>query len=146
MLARNITVVQPSGAALPERFLQQDWKTMRFPYLLPLCLKSDAKCDAVLTDLDGDGQSEIILLNVPNGNGVVFKTGPDNRWDMVGTLTNSFCPGVRDALRAGRFEADSPAFKDLLVEGQRLRVTPVNSGCIPVRQAGPSPAIAPSPK
>ncbi len=48
---------------------------------------------------------------------------------MLGTLANGGCPGVREALRAGKFEAVTPPVKEIEVAGQRVSV---NSGCKPV--------------
>jgi hypothetical protein len=135
MRARNITVVQPSGGVLPDSFLRETWTSVSRPFLVPRCLVADAKCEAILTDLDGDGQPEVLLFVPPAGGGTAFKATSDNHWEMLGTLTNAFCPGVRDALKAGQFEVQAPPLKDLIVNGQRLRVS--DFGCNPKPQAAP---------
>ena len=63
--AGNITVVQPSGATLPEEFLQQDWAAIQrgVHFQLPRCLVAETKCEAGMADLDGDGQPEILLFD-----------------------------------------------------------------------------------
>ncbi|HEY6831431.1 MAG TPA: DUF4153 domain-containing protein, partial [Pseudolabrys sp.] len=142
MLARNITVVQPKDAVLPDQFLQKDWKSMPRPFALPPCLRLDAKCEAIMTDLDGDGQPEILLFNLPIGGGWAFKSNSDNDWVLAGTLTNGLCAGVREALRAGRFETESPQFRDLVVDGQRMRLT---TECTPKPEAASSPGIPAQP-
>ena len=123
--AGNIAVVQPSGAALPERFLQQDWKTFRRQWLLPRCLVAAAeKCEAVLVDLDGDGQPEILLFNLQGAAAAAaFKADGDQKWRFLGTIANGTCPGVREALKTGQFETVPPLFKEIEVNGQRLHVT-----------------------
>jgi len=122
-LAANITVVSPSGSSLPESFLAQDWKAFQRRWLLPSCLNvATAKCEALLVDLDGDGQPEILLFNLP-GVGAAFKAEADNTWKFLGTIANTNCRGVRAALLAGQFEVVQSMLKDIEVAGQRLRVT-----------------------
>jgi hypothetical protein len=122
LLADNITVIRPSGASLPESFLAQDWKAFPRRWQLPRCLIAAAKCDAVMVDLDGDGQPEILLFNQP-GTAAAFKAEADNSWKLLGTISNTFCRGVQEALRAGQFELVEPGLKDIEVAGQRLHVT-----------------------
>jgi hypothetical protein len=120
--AGNITVMQPSGGTLPDRFLQHDWSTMPSRWLLPQCLVAAAKCEAILTDIDGDGRPEILLFSVPGGPAAAFKSNAAEDWEFLGRIANAACPGVRDALRAGHFEMAQPAFKELEADGQRLRI------------------------
>jgi hypothetical protein len=120
----RITVVFPNGATLPEGFVQQDWNAIQLRWKLPNCLVSDIRCDAILTDLDGDGQPEILLLNRPTGVAAAFKKGlADTSWIYLGAVTNADCFGVRNALLAGQFETAQPAFKDIIANGQRLFIS-----------------------
>jgi hypothetical protein len=115
----HITVLSPTGATLPEGFVQQDWNVFQPRWKLPNCLVSDIRCEAILTDLDGDGQPEILLL--ANGGAVAFKKGlADGTWAHLGVIVNAGCPGVRDALRAGQFEIVRPALKEIVANGKRL--------------------------
>lgn len=130
--AANITIIRAGGPsddkAVPDSFLRQDWSTIRRLWILPRCLIADAKCDAVLIDIDGDGKDEILLFNNPNGAGAAFKSDHDESWHLLGTLTRVTCPGVRDALRAGRYEAVSaPPLKEIEAAGQRLAIA--NNEC-----------------
>jgi hypothetical protein len=125
--AANITVVQPSGTTLPEQFLQQDWSALQDSrFQLPRCLFLEAKCNAAMIDLDGDGQPEILLFDsLVQANSGAFKSGPDNKWDFIGTFTRTACPGVSDALKNGRFATVESSLKDIEVAGERLRlITP----------------------
>jgi len=117
----NITVLN-SGAALPDSFVQQNWESMLRPYLLPRCLTADAKCEAVLADLDSDGTPEILLFTTPTGVSAAFHSTADGRWVFLGAIANANCAGVRDALKAGRFETVTPLLKEIEANGQRLRV------------------------
>lgn len=142
MRARNITVIHPSNATLPEAFVRADWPSVQPQYLLPRCLVEDALCDAMLTDLDGDGQPEILLFSTPSGSAGAFKGRGGDEWLFLGNLTNAHCPGVREALRAGRFETEAPPLKDLAVAGERLRVT---TACAPPPRTGQARTIAAPP-
>ena len=117
--ARHITVLFPGDATLPEDFVHQDWNAVPRRWNLPNCLFAHTSCEAVLIDLNGDGQPEILLFNVMTG-AAVFKKGADGAWGYLGTLVNSNCLGVRDALRAGKFELIQPTLKDIAANGKRL--------------------------
>jgi Domain of unknown function (DUF4153) len=120
----HITVISPNGAALPEGFVQQDWNAFQQRWKRPNCLVSDVQCDAILTDLDGDGQPEILLFNLPVGAAAAFKKGlADGTWTYLGTVANANCPGVRDALHAGHFETAQPALREITANGQRLFIS-----------------------
>jgi Domain of unknown function (DUF4153) len=122
--ALHITVISPNGAKLPEEFVQQDWNAIQLRWKLPNCLVSDVRCDAILTDLDGDGQPEILLFNRPTGDAAAFKKGlADTNWTYLGAVANADCFGVRNALLAGQFETAQPVFKDITANGQRLFIS-----------------------
>jgi hypothetical protein len=122
----HITVISPNGATLPEDFVQQDWNAFQPLWRLPNCLYSNFQCEAILTDLDGDGQPEVLLFS-PNGAAdalVAFKKRlADDTWTHLGIVVNANCPGVRDALRAGQFETAEPEFKEIAAYGQRLLIS-----------------------
>ncbi len=124
--AANIAVLN-STAALPDGFLQQSWPASS-PFILPPCLTANGKCEAILSDLNGDGTAEILLFALPTGIATAFQSTTDGRWAVLGPIANAYCPGVRDALKARKFETVAPLFKEIEVAGQRLRV---NGGCTP---------------
>ena len=123
--AANITVLN-SSATLPDSFVKQDWEATSGPFLLPPCLIVNAKCEAILADLDGDGTAEILLFSLLGGISTAFQSTKDGRWTILGPIPNAQCAGVRDALRASKFETVAPKFKEIEVNGQRLRV---DRGC-----------------
>jgi hypothetical protein len=118
----HITVISPNGATLPEDFVQQDWNMYPQRWRLPNCLVANALCEAVLIDLDGDGQPEILLFNVPTGAAEAFrKRLTEETWTHLGAVVNANCSGVRDALRAGQFETSEAALKEIITaNGKRL--------------------------
>jgi hypothetical protein len=128
--AANIAVLGSAPNALPDSFVAQDWNTTSrmLPYYVPPCLTGSSKCEAILSDLDGDGTAEILLFPLPDGNAAAFKLVGGVRWVPVGPVANADCSGVRAALRAGKFEVVAPRFNDIEVDGRRLRV---NVSCLP---------------
>jgi Domain of unknown function (DUF4153) len=121
----NITVL--NSPALPDSFVQQNWEAMP-PVFLPRCLTANAKCEAILADLDGDGTPEILLFTAPTGPAAAFHSIADGKWAFLGAIANANCAGIREALRARMFETVAPLLKEIEVNGQRLRVT---SECAP---------------
>ncbi|MBM3529310.1 MAG: DUF4153 domain-containing protein [Alphaproteobacteria bacterium] len=126
--AANITVVHSGGrTALPDAFLRQEW-TGTLQWRVPRCLTAPdkARCDALLVDLDGDAQDEIVVIGTPGAAAAFGNVG--GQWILLGTLANINCKGARDALKSGGLELVAPKLKDIEVGGQRLRV---NTECNP---------------
>jgi len=119
----NITVVHPKGQSLPMSFLQQDWGAHPQRGALPFCLLQNFKCEAILADLDDDGNAEV-LLYAPFGPASAFKVTADERWVIVGQMSNLGCAGVREALRDGNFQLSQAVLKELAVNQQRLPIVP----------------------
>ncbi len=116
--AERITVAFPGGQSLPDSFLQQDWARGPDVARLPWCLRAFGKCDAVMTDLDGDGAPEILLFE---GASATAYRQSATAWAFLGTVLNVFCKkDIMDALRSGRFDLVPPEIKDVEVAGQRL--------------------------
>lgn len=127
----NVTVVFPKGGEFPATLIAQDWSTDPKRFSLPRCLTSDAKCEAALVDLDGDGIDEVLLVTRPGGPAGAFKRYGD-AWRLEGMLANTFCQGFRDGFGKGDITVAAPKFKDIVVGGQRIAV---QENCPPV---GPS--------
>lgn len=123
----NIAMVFPKGAEFPASLVNQDWSSDPKRISLPRCLTADAKCDAALIDLDGDGVDEVLLVTHAAGPAVVFKRN-DDVWRMEGTLSNIFCNGIRDGFGRGDISVTTPRFKDIQIGGQRIVV---QEGCPP---------------
>ena len=119
-LAQKVRV-HPQGRSLPEGFvpfLQQDksWE-------LRHCLQMPAGCAVWLGDLDGDARDELLVF--ANGwNGAVFvQTGQTSEgWRRAGNFTVPGAKGRFDAAELDRAQVVVPQWKDLEIQGQRLRV------------------------
>jgi hypothetical protein len=134
-VSRDIVVTWPGGAALPDDFVHQDWSSFHLPWVIARCLGANNRCGAVLADLDGDGIPEVMLFDMPNKVGItgtvnVLHKAANGRWMYLGPLSNVHCPGVGDALAAGHVDIAEPQFKELAVNGQRLRMN-VDCGPMP---------------
>lgn len=117
-LAARLTVY-PAGKALPAGFLAQDW-TGSDHWDGP-CVESDVACDAYFADLDGDGVEEVLLSHP--GAMWVYRAYGSGAWSTIGTL-QPVDDQVRARMRAGAFKATPSPWKDLEVDGARLRVNP----------------------
>ncbi len=111
--------VYPKGAKLPDSFTRQDWSQHH------LCLDSAQLCEAYAVDMDGDGQPEV-LINTGNEM-ELYKPDAKGVWKVVGSLP-AYCKGELDALRAGKVTTAPPQWRDLVVDGQRVRLITPN-GC-----------------
>src|SRR6185312_5269846 len=124
--AANVTVRYPHDGIVPQSFLDQDWNHAGSTRL-PLCLTAIATCAAILTDLDGDGTPEILLIgDWPSLTSAAFKSAGDGTWTEIGPILNVQCTGVRTGLSGGRIETAVPALREVVVGGQRLRI---DEGC-----------------
>ncbi|MDE2135519.1 MAG: DUF4153 domain-containing protein [Alphaproteobacteria bacterium] len=126
--------VYPKGRTLPASFLRQDWKgtdAAGFP-----CLFGTDRCDAIITDLDGDSVDEVVLVT-RLGSGSWAQIGEFKQdgkvWRLIGARYGFVCAGDREALIAGQFKAATPEERDILVGAKRLRVTPPNNTDIPCK-------------
>jgi hypothetical protein len=79
------------------------------------------KCVAIIVDLDGDGEPEVVLLPATVGVATVYKQTAET-WGQLGAIPNSNCKGVREALLNGDFELVTPESKELRAAGQQLYV------------------------
>ena len=102
--------------------------------MINACLGKSGTCDAVLTDLNGDGRDEIVLVytNHPRGNvwwGASVYQDQGGTWILAGGIDDPGCKGFRDGLIAGRFHVMPPVrpLPDIEVDGNRARVMPTPS-------------------
>lgn len=119
-LAAHITVY-PHGRALPASFLQQDWSRLK-SWDLPRCLAdSSAECDAFLVDLNHNGRDEVILDD--HAQMIVMAVGAQGTWSRIGHLVGpGQCKKLKEALRAGSFEAATPQWSDIKVGDMRFEL------------------------
>jgi hypothetical protein len=125
MIGANIRV-RSLGAHLPAALLETDWTKVKGP--VPPCLTGvTTGCDAWFLDFDNDGAAEILLAygDATRWWAAIMKARAGG-WRIAGTLAAPPCPTGTAAMRAGDFTLvkAAPAWRDLLVDGMRLHVTP----------------------
>ncbi|SFS90311.1 DUF4153 domain-containing protein [Brevundimonas viscosa] len=116
--------VVPAGAALPEGFLVPVPPT---DDRAQCGAAPDRACVASSVDLDGDGESEVL---VADASGIrLWTRGPDGRWSRRGGWYGRRCPDPagaasdpRDALRQGQVQPLAPRWPDLQIGGTRHSV------------------------
>jgi len=113
----QIKVLYPSGASLPQGFLDQDFSYRRIPGCL---LKVGATpCDAAIIDLNRDSVPEIILTDVSTRWYVFGET--DKGWSYRGFFRSNTW-GFNEALRTGKFEIVPPIYGDIKIGEKRFHL------------------------
>jgi hypothetical protein len=135
-LAQRLTVY-PAGQNLPTGFAETDWAKADNPFTLPGCLRFQvAPCDAVIGDFDGDGQSDVMLIDVASV--TLFDRAANGSWQLDGSLPlPPNCPSLRQSLRESlqrgeyRLEADKKPWKVFVIGGARLVPEPKEQVLLP---------------
>jgi hypothetical protein len=125
--------VYPSGTKLPQSFVRMDWSLNNQQALIQSNCAAQASCDAILTDLDGDGRPEILIVNIKFSASQVFREDGHGMWALAGTINlPRQCPRVLDALRQGHFQTQPPPLRmnDIALEGVRLHVYETELGMV----------------
>ena len=122
-LGANVQV-WPAGARLPESFLRQHWGGADGVGPLPRCLfDGDARCDAFMLDMNGDGTQEVLVYSSAAGlPGVLLSQQPDGKWQVLGTLSYALsqCAPLLEKLKAGQYQLVPARLRDLEVGGLRI--------------------------
>jgi hypothetical protein len=89
------------------------------------------RCDAIETDLDGDGVGELILVTTlqykrtpATWSGAVFRLD-SGAWHSIGRLNTNYCLNLRDDLLAGKFKLVPPLVPNLDIGGHEVPIEPV---------------------
>jgi hypothetical protein len=124
-IALNLTV-WPKGASLPKGFSDAGWGRLHAAGAdVPLCLyQQGAHCDAVVTDMTGDGQPDVLVIGTAPHIGSSLLALRDGTWMVAGRLpyTLSGCESLLGKLKAGRVTTVAKALPDLEVDGVRIPV------------------------
>ena len=126
--------VYPAGMAAPPS-LGAQWVELAGRR----CLKDETPCEMFLLDLDGDGQSEV-LVGSPQAFLHVLTLEAAGRWSYQGTITPSECGQSEEvwaALRAGQMTARPNRWSGIEVNGMVMPVMPVTGGNCPPVSAKP---------
>lgn len=127
ILVANNLQVWPKGAHIPNAFLEHDWTKHRDAFKYPKCLLSASKCDAVLLDLNDNGEQQLLLIEQDSmARVMIFTQTPGGDWELAGQLNLEY--GTRqeaiEALRNRTFKTLKPRLPDLEVGGRRLQFYP----------------------
>jgi hypothetical protein len=112
------TVRVAGGGTLPADFLQQAWPERDRP--LSGCEYDGAVCAAAVTDLNGDGVAEVLILS--RGSRAAYRKS-DGRWVKAGEFLGASCLDESASLARGEFSlpAQPSPWRDLEIGGRRLR-------------------------
>ncbi len=130
------TTVYPTGSVLPESLVKQDWLPQEGD---SVCVYPETVCSALLLDVDGDGNEEVLFSN--GGTLDVIKQFPKDSWKKIGTAS-ARCSGtdLDKALKSGTARmADPVPRRDILVGDLRLAFTPFAAGCAVDLEPGSGP-------
>ncbi len=127
-ISANIQVF-PNTKSLPETFLTQNWISSKQRWSLPMCLTSqNMKCDAYFVNLSSNKKQQILLSGHEDKNTLsIFELADNAKWQHMGTLhlPMARCPQkMQQFLVGGHYQQLSPTFNDIVINGQRLHITP----------------------
>ena len=120
--------VYPKGKVVPQSFRKLDWTEFARRSVVTRCDASNSGvktvCEVVVSDLDGDGRDDILLLSEtgekPSYIGYLFQQSADGRWEYTARLGYPHCDGDLEALRAGRVSLVPSLNRDAMIAGRRL--------------------------
>lgn len=127
--------VLPAGRTLPPRFLELRRATNDGG--LGNCTDKASPCLALLIDLNGDGREEVVIN--AGWAMLVSTSDADGTWRQVGRFGDP-CNETGKALRGGRIKVLDPQWRDLEIDGRRLRLE-ADTGPCPVK-GGPPPVLS----
>ena len=142
--SKTLAVVWPAGKALPAAFLDRGWL---FNDATGMGCTLAAPCSAALVDLNGDGEDEVFVVGKERA--VVLARTRDQDWSSVFLTELDKCPGLAEALKAGRVETGASDWRDLVVGGKRMAMDVNPNDCDPVTPGEPMvirPGAPPPPK
>lgn len=115
--------IYPPGAKLPASFRNMPWR--RMDALDVHCMFDGTACE-IYALRPKAGVPTYILIGGSDHSGryraTAFAPSGQGKWYRIGQVEGLQCPGVREALRAGRARTVPPLIDDLLVANQRLIV------------------------
>ncbi|MYM40801.1 DUF4153 domain-containing protein [Duganella qianjiadongensis] len=120
---RDNLTLWPRGASLPDGFAEQRWQGS--DSATPSCLTmAGQKCDALMLDMDGDGQPEVLLFSGAGYPGpALYRRERDGEWALLGrlALTGNSCPALVERLKLGQYQLVAPPIRALQIGGQVLQ-------------------------
>ena len=130
---RALAVVWPAGKALPAPFLDRGWL---FNDATSLGCTVEKPCPAAVFDLNDDGLEEVMVIGKVST--VVLAHTRDEDWSTVFQTGLGKCPGLGEALKAGRVEIRPSEWRDLIVDGNRMAMDADRNDCDPLDLLNPN--------
>lgn len=131
-----LQVVRPRGAMLPETFAA-GWRRVDET---ALGCSPEAPCATALIDLNGDGQSEVVVAGRVRA--TIYTGGGKGAWRVIRRTGYRSCPGFAAALKAGDIGAAPAGWSDLVVGGKRIAVDGDRNDCDPDEDTERAPIVA----
>lgn len=118
-------IAWPKGVTPPVGFLNSN--QVHEDDFLKSCSKQ-APCHGVLLDLNGDLNPEVVLKGA-GAAAQVWEEDHSGTWTIVGYYSLSDCSTAKEAFVAGRITAAPASWRDLMLDGHRLRLSFERLGC-----------------
>lgn len=132
----SAALVTPSGARLPDSFLDQNWSGggdgEAQALALAECVKAAVgSCVALQLDGDGDRLDEVIVIDTVSGAGRVFGVDIETGvWRIVAEVANiAGCADTKALLAQGAFRVEPPVWGALKAGDRQLPIVPSAPPC-----------------
>ncbi|MFM1975860.1 MAG: hypothetical protein RL145_706, partial [Pseudomonadota bacterium] len=141
----KLKVATPKGAKLPASFLATNFSVMP-DNAVPRCLvfaplgESDP-CTAALVDVDTDPGNEIVVLSSDEGVSVFKQTA--SGWVGLIQLARPYEENSHEAFKRGDIKTAEPPLRDLILGGERMRLSPIDPDTANAAADGMSPPSKP---
>jgi hypothetical protein len=122
-LLADLITVHPRGEKLPPGFLATKWDAKSRGFANSCLAGQEARCDAILVDLDGDDRREVLLQQYPWAADIYRETG--SGWRLAGSMNlPRECPKLLEQLRSGNYRVVPPErrWNEIEVAGVRLPI------------------------
>lgn len=129
---KTLAMAWPAGKALSAAFLDRGWL---FNDARGMGCTVESPCPAAVIDLNGDGADEVLVIGKDRA--VVLAKAPGADWSSVFQTGLDKCPGLADALKAGRVEIKPSEWRDLVIGGRRMSMNVGRNDCDPVEPSEP---------
>ena len=141
----KLKVATPKGAKLPASFLATNFSALP-DNVVPRCLVfaplgGSDPCMAALVNVDTDPGNEIVVLSSDEGVSVFKQTA--SGWVGLIQLARPYEENSHEAFKRGDIKTAEPPLRDLILGGERIRLTPIDPDTANAAADGMSPPSKP---